>query len=56
MKLLLFIAFAAGPLVLERPIIFAETFTEGVRVSPETVTLKPVNTFGNPSARRKGLY
>jgi hypothetical protein len=41
MKFLLFIAFAAGLLVLERPIIFAETFTEGVRVSPETVTLKP---------------
>ena len=41
MKFLLFIAFAAGLLVLERAIIFSETFTEGVRVSPETATLKP---------------
>jgi hypothetical protein len=41
MKFLLFIAFAAGLLVLERPIIFSETFSEGVRVSPETATLKP---------------
>jgi hypothetical protein len=41
MKCLLFIAFAAGLLVLERRIILAETFTEGVRVSPETLTLKP---------------
>jgi Ni/Fe-hydrogenase subunit HybB-like protein len=29
MKFLLFIAFAAGLLILERPIIFGETFTEG---------------------------
>jgi hypothetical protein len=35
MKFLLFIAFAAGLLALERPIIFGETFTEGTRVSPE---------------------
>ena len=27
--------------VLERAFIAAETFTEGVKVSPETVTLKP---------------
>jgi hypothetical protein len=38
-KFLLFIAFA-GLLVLKGSIIFGETFTEGVRVSPETVTLK----------------
>jgi len=44
MKFLLFIAFAAGLLVFARPIIFAETFTEGVRVSPET------------SGRPKDLY
>jgi hypothetical protein len=36
-----FIVLAAGLLVLERALILAETFTEGVRVSPETVTLKP---------------
>jgi L,D-transpeptidase catalytic domain len=36
-----FIVLAAGVLVFERPLIRAETFTEGVRVSPETVTLKP---------------
>src|SRR5262249_17004081 len=42
MKLLfsLIIAFVAGLLVVERPVAFAETFTEGVRVSPESVTLK----------------
>ncbi len=33
MKSLLLIAFAAGLLVLERPIIFSETFTEGARVN-----------------------
>ena len=33
MKFLLFIAFVAGLLVLERPTIFSETFTEGGRVS-----------------------
>jgi hypothetical protein len=40
MKLLLFIVITGGLLVLERSFNFAETFTEGVRVSPETVTLK----------------
>jgi hypothetical protein len=56
MKFSLFISFAVGLLVLEQPIIFGETFTEGVRVSPETVTLKPGETFGNQSAPRKDLY
>jgi len=32
MKSLLLIAFATALLVLERPIIFSETFTEGARV------------------------
>ncbi len=40
MKFSLCIVFAAGLLVLERPIIFGETFTGARRVSPETVTLK----------------
>lgn len=54
MKFLLFIAFAAGLLVLERPIIFAETFTEGVRVSPETVTPKPGEYVWEPARAPEG--
>jgi len=54
MKFLLFIAFAAGLLVLGRPIIFAETFTEGVRVSPETVTLKPGEYIWEPERAPEG--
>jgi len=50
----LFIAVAAGLLVLERPIIFAETFTEGVRVSPETVTLKPGEYVWEPERAPEG--
>ena len=34
-------AIVAGLFVLERCFISAETFTEGVRVSPKTVILKP---------------
>lgn len=33
-----FLVLATGVLVLDRPLTFAEIFTEGVRVSPETVT------------------
>ena len=54
MKFLLFIAFAAGLLVLERPIIFSETFTEGVRVSPETATLKPGEYVWEPERAPEG--
>jgi hypothetical protein len=54
MKFLLFIAFAAGLLVLERSIIFGETFTEGVRVSPETVTLKPGEYVWEPERAPEG--
>ena len=35
------IAIVVGLVVLQRTFISAETFTEGVRVSPDTVTLKP---------------
>ena len=49
-----FIAFAVGLLVLEQPIIFAETFTEGVRVSPETVTLKPGEYVWEPERAPEG--
>jgi hypothetical protein len=54
MKPLLFILFAAGLVALERPIIFAETFTEGVRVSPETVTLKPGEYVWEPERAPEG--
>jgi len=54
MKFSSFIAFAAGLLVLARPIIFAETFTEGVRVSPETVTLKPGEYVWEPERAPEG--
>jgi hypothetical protein len=36
--------------------MLAETFTEGIRVSPETVSLKPANMFGNLSARREDHF
>jgi hypothetical protein len=54
MKFLLFIAFAAGLIVFERRIIFAETFTEGVRVSPETLTLKPGEYVWEPERAPEG--
>jgi hypothetical protein len=54
MKFLLFTAFAAGLLVLERSIIFGETFTEGARVSPETVTLKPGEYVWEPERAPEG--
>ena len=54
MKFLLFISFAVGLLVLERPIICGETFTEGVRVSPETVTLKPGEYVWEPERAPEG--
>ena len=54
MKFLLLIAFASGLLVLERALILAETFTEGVRVSPETVTLKPGEYVWEPERAPEG--
>ena len=49
-----FIVLAAGLLVLERSLIFAEVFTEGVRVSPETVTLKPGEYVWEPERAPEG--
>ena len=40
-SLLPLLAIVAALFVIERAFISAETFTEGVRVSPDTVTLKP---------------
>ena len=49
-----FAAFAVALLVSEWPVIFAETFTEGVRVSPETVTLKPGEYVWEPERAPEG--
>jgi L,D-transpeptidase catalytic domain len=49
-----FIVFAAGLLVLERSFILAEVFTEGVRVSPDTVTLKPGEYVWEPERAPDG--
>ena len=54
MKCLLLIAFASGLLVFERALILAETFTEGVRVSPEKVTLKPGEYVWEPERAPEG--
>src|SRR5262245_64870037 len=40
--------------VLERAFIAAETFTEGVRVSPDTVTLKPGQYVWEPERAPEG--
>jgi hypothetical protein len=50
----LFIVVAAGVFVVDRPLILAETFTEGVRVSPETVTLKPGEYVWEPERAPEG--
>lgn len=50
----LFGALAIGLLVVEWPVIFAETFTEGVRVSPDTVTLKPGQYVWEPERAPEG--
>ena len=49
-----FIVIVTGVLVLERPLTLAETFTEGVRVSPETVTLKPGEYVWEPERAPEG--
>jgi L,D-transpeptidase catalytic domain len=54
MRILLFIAVAAGLVAVQRPISLAETFTEGVRVSPETVTLKPGEYVWEPERAPEG--
>jgi L,D-transpeptidase-like protein len=54
MKFFLFVVLAAGLLVFERPFIVAETFTEGVRVPPETVTLKSGEYVWEPERAPEG--
>lgn len=49
-----FIVLAAGVLVLDRPRTFAEMFTESVRVSPETVTLKTGEYVWEPECAPDG--
>ena len=53
-SLLSLMAIVAGLFVLERCFISAETFTEGVRVSPETVTLKPGQYVWEPERAPEG--
>jgi hypothetical protein len=45
---------AAGLLCLDRSVFCVETFTEGVRVSPETVTLKPGEYVWEPERAPEG--
>jgi len=47
-------AIVAGLVVLNLGLISAETFTEGVRVSPETVTLKPGQYVWEPERAPEG--
>ena len=49
-------AILTGLLVLTWSFMLAETFTEGVRVSPETVSRSPANMFGNLNARLKDHF
>ena len=48
------VAIVAASFVLERTFIFAETFTEGVRVSPDTLTLKPGQYVWEPERAPEG--
>src|SRR5512133_125287 len=48
------LAIVAGLVVLDLSLISAETFTEGVRVSPETVTLKPGQYVWEPERAPEG--
>ena len=47
-------AIVAGLIVLDLGLISAETFTDGVRVSPETVTLKPGQYVWEPERAPEG--
>src|SRR5262245_66505654 len=47
-------AIVAGLVALQRTFISAETFTEGVRVSPDTVTLKPGQYVWEPERAPEG--
>src|SRR6476660_7100777 len=48
------IAILAGLLVLAWSFVLAETFTEGIRVSPETVSLKPGQYVWEPERAPEG--
>src|SRR5436305_1255007 len=50
----LILILAAALLVLKPFVLSAETFTEGVRVSPDTVTLKPVEYVWEPERAPEG--
>src|SRR5258708_568271 len=47
-------AIVAGLIVLDLGLICAETFTEGIRVSPETVSLKPGQYVWEPERAPEG--
>ncbi len=49
-----FLILAATLLILEPFIVSSETFTEGMRVSPETVTLKPGQYVWEPERAPEG--
>src|SRR5437016_2016020 len=49
-----FVTLAAGLVSLEYLLLFAETFTEGVRVSPDTITLKPGEYVWEPERAPEG--
>jgi hypothetical protein len=54
MKLSLLMALVISLLILEGPFNFAERFTEGARVSPDTVTLKPGKYVWEPERAPDG--
>src|SRR5213080_4157356 len=49
-----FVTLAAGLVSLEYLLLSAETFTEGVRVSPDTITLKPGQYVWEPERAPEG--
>src|SRR6058998_400940 len=49
-----FVTLAAGLVSLEYLLLSAETFTEGVRVSPDTITLKPGEYVWEPERAPEG--
>src|SRR5215467_12328871 len=48
------LAIAAALFILEQAFISAEVFTEGVRVSPDTITLKPGQYVWEPERAPEG--
>ncbi|HJY53657.1 MAG TPA: L,D-transpeptidase [Candidatus Udaeobacter sp.] len=53
-RFLSLVVFVTALFILERCFTFAETFTEGVRVSPDTVTLKPGEYVWEPERAPEG--